>query len=122
MRELASERCRQIRPRLDQLAGDKRSGFGEYDVHAEHPRMARGDLLDQRRDQRSRPRPLAVLRQALIVDRHDANRRGLIGARRDLLFPIEAAQREGLDEAGIGARAQGPAAPSMTRADARPGA
>src|SRR5258708_23106683 len=63
--------------------------------------MSLGDPARQLCHQCARPRPLPVLRETLLVDRYDGDRYRLIDTRRELLFAIEAAEREHLDEIRI---------------------
>jgi hypothetical protein len=54
--------------------------------------VAGRDLIDEARNERSRPWPLAILRKTLPVDGYDWDRQGFIDSWRDLLFKIKAAQ------------------------------
>ena len=71
LRELAGHAGGNFRIGIDQASGRKTVRLREDDVDAEHARLARRDLVDQLRHARPRPRPLAVLREALVVDRDD---------------------------------------------------
>ncbi len=51
-----------------------RIGFRHHDVDADGGRPMAGDIVDQLREDRARPRPLPECRQALVVDLDDRRR------------------------------------------------
>src|ERR1700685_4258018 len=95
-RELARNVGGNFRIGLNQASWRKPVGLGEYNVDPEHARLARCDLVDQLRYSRPRPRPLPVLREALVVDRDYSHRQRLILSRRYLFEEIKPAQPEAL--------------------------
>ncbi|MGY4457312.1 hypothetical protein ACVWYI_001272 [Bradyrhizobium sp. LB13.1] len=90
-------------------------GLREHHVEADRDRAIIGEVLDQIGDPRPRPRPLAELGEALVVDVDDGDRPRRLVARIDQLKHVEGAEPQFLDrrripEPGAGKHDQQPKA------------
>ena len=103
----AAQRRRKLRRDPFDLAGEDRRriavAFGEQDVAGDRSGAVVAQLVEQLREHRARPRPLADSGEARIVDVDDGDRQRLLGwARMEGLQLVEDLVAEGLDHRRVG--------------------
>ena len=78
------------RPQLQRLLGRAAIRFREHDIEGDRRGAGRGEALDQVRQVRARPRPLADAGERFVVDIDDLDRQvRIVGARREALVGVE---------------------------------
>ncbi len=92
LRELVGDRRRYLRHRLDQPRRRQAVRLEKGDVDRKDARVAGRDRPHQPRHERARPRPLAELAQARLVDGDDVHGQGLGRPRAESRLDVEAAQ------------------------------
>ncbi len=87
--ELALQIVAAGREDLRQIMGRQAIALGKDDVEADHDNAVLNEPVDEFRQNRARPGPLAKLAQTLVVDIHDRNRIVRYRSRTRLLELIE---------------------------------
>ena len=88
----------EARDQLRQAARRQPVRLGHHDVERDRGRLPLGDAGDERREPGPRPRPLAVMAQARVIDRDDERRRRAADTWGLMLVGVEGRQTQRAEE------------------------